>query len=159
MIIQGAEMNDSRIRVKSKKFKYKTDIKLNGSGEGIVGSENRNSIKLSAPVEFGGLPGLWTPEDLLVASANACLMTTFLFFTKKKGFKFESYESSAEGIIELVDMQYKFTEIKIMPKVIVKSKEDIEEAKKLLKISKKSCLISNSLKSKVILEAEIETIS
>ena len=86
-------------------------------------------------------------------------MTTFLFYTKKRGFKFESYESSAEGIIELVDMRYKFTEIKIRPKVIVKSKEDIEEAEKLLKISKKSCLISNSLSSKVILEPEIEATS
>jgi len=152
-------MNDSRIRIKSKKFKYKTNIKLNDRGEGIVESEDRTSIKLSAPVEFGGMPGLWTPEDLLVASVNACLMTTFLFYTKKRGFKFESYESSAEGIIELVDMQYKFTEIKIMPKVIVKSKEDIEEAEKLLKISKKSCLVSNSLRAKVILESEIEAIS
>ena len=152
-------MNDSRIRVKSKKFKYKADIKLNDHGEGIVESADRTSIKLSAPVEFGGIPGLWTPEDLLVASVNACLMTTFLFYTKKRGFKFKSYESSVEGIIELVDMQYKFTEIKIMPKVIVKSKEDIEEAEKLLKISKKNCLISNSLRSKVILESEIGAVS
>jgi uncharacterized OsmC-like protein len=105
------------------------------------------------------MPGLWTPEDLLVASVNACLMTTFLFYTKKRRFKFESYESSVEGTIELVDMQYKFTEIKIMPKVIVKSREDIKAVKKLLEISKKSCLISNSLKSKVILESEIEAIS
>ena len=152
-------MNNSRIRIKSKKFKYKTNIKLNDSGEGIIGSGNKTSIKLSAPAEFGGIPGLWTPEDLLVASVNACLMTTFLFYTKKRGFNFESYESSAEGTIELVDMQFKFTEIKIMPKVIVKSKEDIEAAEKLLTISRKSCLISNSLKYKVILESEIEAIS
>ena len=152
-------MNDSRARIKSKKFRYKTDIKLNDYGEGIVESEDRTSIKLSAPVEFGGLPGLWTPEDLLVASVNACLMTTFLYYAKKQGFKFESYESSAEGTIELVDMQYLFTEIKIMPKVTLKSKEDIEKAEKLLNISKKSCLISNSLKFKVILESEVEVVS
>ena len=152
-------MNDSRARIKSKKFRYKTDIKLNDYGEGIVESEDRTSIKLSAPVEFGGLPGLWTPEDLLVASVNACLMTTFLYYAKKQGFKFESYESSAEGTIELVNMQYLFTEIKIKPKVTVKSKEDIEKAEKLLKISKKSCLISNSLRSKVILESEIGAVS
>jgi len=152
-------MNDSRIKVKSKKFKYKTNIRLNDSGEGIIESKNRDSIKLSAPVEFGGMPGLWTPEDLLAASANACLMTTFLYYTRKKRVKFESYESSAEGTIELVNMQYLFTEIKIKPKVIVKSKEDIEVVEKLLEISKKSCLISNSLKSKVILESEVEVAS
>ena len=47
----------------------------------------------------------------------------------------------------------------IKPKIIVKSKEDIEVAENLIKISKKSCLISNSLKSKVILEPEVESIS
>lgn len=152
-------MNDSRVRFKGKIFKYETTIKLNDNGEGIIGSKNRTSIKLSAPVEFGGMPGLWTPEDLLVASINSCLMTTFLYYAKRKRFKFESYESSAEGIIELVDMQYQFTEIIIKPKVIVRSKEDIEAAQNLLKISKNSCLISNSLKPKVILESEVEIVS
>ena len=47
----------------------------------------------------------------------------------------------------------------IKPKIIVKSKEDIEVAENLIKISKKSCFISNSLKSKVILEPEVKLVS
>jgi organic hydroperoxide reductase OsmC/OhrA len=156
---QGANMDDPKIRVKSNIYKYKVHIRLTDNGEGLIRSESREPIKLSSPVEFGGIQGLWTPEDLLVASVNSCLMTTFQFYTKKRGFTYKSYESFAEGTIELIDMRYEFTEIKIMPKIIVNSEEDIETTKKLLDISKKSCLISNSLRSRVIVEPEIKAVS
>jgi len=152
-------MNDYKVKVKGKIFIYRTNIKLTGKGEGIVESGNKPSIGLSTPVEFGGNPGAWTPEDLLVASVNACLMTTFSYYAGKRGFKFVSYESSAEGIVELFEMQYLFSKITIKPKITVKSKGDIEVAKNLLKISKESCFVSNSVKAKVTLEPEVESIS
>jgi organic hydroperoxide reductase OsmC/OhrA len=97
-------MNDYKVKVKGKRFIYRTNIKLTGKGEGIIESGNKPSIELSTPVEFGGKPGVWTPEELLVASVNACIMTTFSYYAGKRGFKFISYESSSEGIIELVEM-------------------------------------------------------
>ena len=152
-------MSNSNVKVKSKKFVYKTSIKMHGKGEGTIESAGKPSMELSTPVEFGGKGGVWTPEDLLVASVNACLMTTFSYYVVKKGLKIVSYESSAEGTVELVEMQYIFSEIILRPEVVVKSAEDIEMAKSLLEISKKNCFISNSLKSKVILEPEIKSIS
>jgi len=151
-------MNDSKIKVKSKKFMYKTSIKSYGKAEGIIKSEGKPIIELSTPVEFGGKEGVWTPEDLLVASVNACILTTFSYYAKKRGLGFESYESSAVGIVELVEMQYIFSEITITPKIVVESEKDVEIAEDLLKISEKACFVSNSLKSKVILEPEVESI-
>ena len=152
-------MNDSKIKVKGKRFMYRANLRLTGKGKGILESENKPSIELSTPVEFGGKKGVWTPEDLLVASVNASLMTTFSYYAGKKGLKFVSYESSAEGIIELVGKQYLFSKITIKPKIIVESEKGIEVAENLLKISKENCFISNSLKAKVILEPEVELIS
>jgi len=74
---------------------YSASIKLTGKGESIIESKVKPSIELSAPVEFGGKSGFWTPEELLVASVNACLMTTFSYYSVKKDFKFISYESRA----------------------------------------------------------------
>ena len=152
-------MNDYKVKVKGKRFIYRTNIKLTGKGEGIIESGNKPFIKLSTPVEFGGKPGAWTPEDLLVASVNACIMTTFSYYAGRRGFKFISYESSAEGIVELVEMKYLFSRIIIKPKITVKSKEDIEVAENLLKISKDSCFVSNSVNAKVTLEPGVESIS
>jgi len=95
----------------------------------------------------------------MVTAVNACLMTTFSYYAEKRGFKFVSYESSAEGIIELVEMKYLFSRITIKPKITVGSKEDIEAAENLLKIAKESCFVSNSIKAEVLLEPEIESIS
>lgn len=133
-------MNNSKVKVKGKKFIYRTSIKLSGKAEIIIESGNKSSIELSTPVEFGGKKGVWTPEDLLVASVNACLLTTFSYYVKKQGLDFVSYKSSAEGIVELVEMQYIFSEITIKPKIIVESDKDIEVAENLLEISKKVVL-------------------
>ena len=148
-------MNNSKIRIKSKKFIYNVNIKLTGKGKGIIKASDKPDIELSAPVEFGGSKGLWTPEDLFVASVNACLMTTFSHYAGKKDFKFVGFESSAEGILELVEMQYIFVEIIVKPKILVSKSEDIKVAEKILNISQKVCIISNSIKPKLILEPEI----
>jgi organic hydroperoxide reductase OsmC/OhrA len=70
---------------------YRTSIKLFVKGECIIKSKDKPAIELSAPVEFGGKKGVWTPEDLLVASVNSCLLTTFSYYAKKRGFDFVSY--------------------------------------------------------------------
>jgi organic hydroperoxide reductase OsmC/OhrA len=148
-------MNEYKVKVKGKRFIYNAGIKLTGKGEGIIESRGKPSIKLSTPVEFGGKPGIWTPEELLVASVNSCFMTTFSYYAVKKDFKFISYESQAEGIVELFEMKYSFSRIIIRPKIIVRSKDDIETAENLLIVSEEKCFITNSVKSKIILEPEI----
>jgi len=152
-------MNDYKVKVRGKRFTYSTGIKLTGKGEGTIESIDKPSIKLSTPVEFGGKAGIWTPEELLVASVNSCLMTTFSYYAAKKDFKFISYESQAEGIVEVFEMKYSCSEITIRPKIKVSCKDDIEVAKNLLKISKDGCFVSNSLKAEIILEPEIKLAS
>lgn len=152
-------MNDYKVKVRSKRFRYSNSIKLTEKGEGTIESMDKPSIKLSTPVEFGGKAGIWTPEELLVASVNSCLMTTFSYYAAKKDFKFISYESQAEGIIELFEMKYSFSRITIKPKIKVSSKGDIETAENLLKISENNCFITNSIKAEIILEPEIKLAS
>jgi len=82
-------------------------------------------------------------------------MTTFLYYAEKEGLKFLSYKSSAEGILEKGEKGLVFSEIRIAPKISVSSKEEIRRAKDLVELSEENCLISNSLKSKVIVGPEI----
>ncbi len=55
------------------------------------------------------------PEDVFVASANICLMTTFLAVAERAGLAFASYESSAEGRLEPVAGKYQFTALTLKP--------------------------------------------
>ena len=140
---------------KSRKFLYRTNVSWNEEKKGYLCSEGKPTIEVATPPEFKGHPGIWTSEELFVASVNICIKTTFLYYAEKNGFKFLSYQSNAEGTLEKVNNTLMFSEIRIEPKIKVFSQEDVQKAKELIVMSEKNCLISNSIKSKVEVIPEI----
>lgn len=145
------------VKLKSKKFIYRTKVSWVREKRGILSSAGKPDIEIAVPPEFRGHENIWTPEDLFVASVNACIKTTFLYYAQKNNLEFLSYESEAEGILERVENRFMFTEIKIMPKIKIATDSQAEKAKKIITLSEKSCLISNSVKSNVELLPEIIT--
>ena len=141
--------------IRDKKFVYKTTVTWREEKKGFLCSFGKETIEISTPPEFKGHEGLWTPEDLFVASVNVCIKTTFLHYAQKNNFEFLSYKSDAEGILERVENKFMFSEIKVLPKIVVTSSDKIEKAKELIKLAEENCLISNSIKSKVTVEPEI----
>ena len=148
-------MDKTKIKVKSKQFIYETKLKWTGGRDGLLISQDKPSIEISTPPEFKGHPGLWTPETLLVASVDICVMTTFLYYAKKKEFELLSYESSARGVLERVKNEFIFSTIEVKPEISIASEDDRQKVQSLLELSERNCFISNSLKSKVILKPEI----
>lgn len=142
--------------VKSKQFIYKNEIKWTTEKKGLLNSEDKPPLEVACPPNFGGHYGIWAPEDLLVASVNICIMTTFLYYAKNWELEFLSYRSHAEGIAEIVEKKLVFSTIEVRPKILVTSDEDIKEAERVLRFSERNCLVSNSIKSKIILNSEIK---
>jgi len=143
------------MKQKNRKFIYRTTVSWTEEKKGFLCSSGKPTIEVSTPPEFKGHEGMWTPEELFVASVNICIKTTFLHYAQKDNFEFLSYESEAEGILERVQNQFMFSEIKVRPKVVVSLSSQIEKAKELIELSEKNCLISNSIKSKVEVIPEI----
>ncbi len=135
--------------VKQKTFHYTNIIRWQEEKKGVLSSSDKSDVTVATPPEFLGHAGFWSPEDLFVASVNSCIMTTFLFYAGKNNLNFLNYESKAEGILEKVNGQFMFSEVKVMPQILVKENADIEKAKELIEVTEKSCLISNSIKAKV----------
>jgi organic hydroperoxide reductase OsmC/OhrA len=92
---------------------------------------------------------------LFVASVNVCVMTTFLAVAERAALPFASYESTAEGRLELVEGKFQFTAITIKPTIILKTISDAAKARELIEKAEANCLISNSMKAKVTLEPVI----
>jgi len=134
---------------RSKIFYYTNTIRWQEAKKGVISSPDKPDLATATPPEFLGHAGFWTPEDLFVAAVNSCIMTTFLYYASKNNLDFLSYESKSEGILERIEGQFMFSEIKIMPQILVKQELDIQKAKDLVELSEKDCLISNSIKSKV----------
>jgi len=143
--------------MRTKKFVYKVNVKWLEAKRGVLSSDDKPDVEIATPAEFRGHSGIWTPENLFVASVNSCIMTTFLFYAEKNGFEFVNYSSEAEGVLEHTEDGFMFSEIIVRPNIVVKQESDIEKAKDFISRSEKGCLISSSIKSKVTLFPEIKS--
>lgn len=138
-----------------KVFRYESDVCWDSGRRALVSSPDKPDLKVSSPPEFKGEPGQWTPEEMFVASVNACTLMTFIAFAQHKRLEFLGYESSAEGVLENVEGKYRFTEITLHPHVRVKSEEDAGRAREVLHDAHANCFISNSLSLPVKMFPEI----
>ena len=71
-----------------------------------------NAIHFTAPKEFRGLEGRWTPEELLLAAVAGCFTTTLQSISGDK-FAFADLQVEACGTIHKAQSGYGFTEIVI----------------------------------------------
>ena len=140
---------------KSKVYLYQTSVKWTEQRKGMISCAGKPDVEVATPPEFKGHENIWSPEDLFIASANVCLMTTFLAVAERAGLAFSSYESTAEGRLELVEGKFQFTAITIRPSITLKLGGDAAKAKELIEKAEHNCLISNSMKAEVTLEPVI----
>lgn len=116
-----------------------------------------DTLKFSAPEEFGGQPGMWSPETLLVLAASSCFLNTLLFFAEKSGLTLVGYRADAEGRLERVPgVGFRFAELTLRPTVVVESETDAELARRLLEKAERACIVANSLAAPVRVQAEVE---
>ena len=139
---------------------HKYTVKLNWQNDrkGIVHSPVLDTqIEVAKTPEFtGGMPGIWSPEHLLVTAVNSCLMTTFLAIAENSKLSFVHFDSDAEGKLERVENKYMLTEIVLNPVLTIANEADRERATRILDKSEAACLISNSIKSKIIFQPQIK---
>ena len=141
--------------IRQKSFIYKNNVEWIGEKRGVLTAEGKPELRVATPPEFRGHPGIWSPEDLFVASVNTCIMTTFLYYIEKEDILIKSYKSSAEGILEMSGKGLSFTRIEVRPFLSIAEKTDKEKIKKVFEIAEQHCLISNSIKAEVKVIPEI----
>ena len=135
---------------------YQTSLKWTGDRRAVLAADGLPTLEVATPPEFpGGHPGIWSPEHLYTAAAEACLMTTFLAIAANSKLGFKSYESAAEGTLEKTDSGFLMTRITLRPKVVVTDASQVERARRILEKAEKLCLISNSMKTRVELVPEV----
>lgn len=137
-------------------YLYETEVEWATGRKASLRSSGLPTLEIAPPPEFQGDPGLWTPEHLYVASVNACFVVTFLAIAELSKFDFVSFASNAIGKLEKIETSgYRITEVVLRPKLIVRHASDLERAARLVDKAEKNCLISNSIKTVVKLEPEI----
>jgi peroxiredoxin-like protein len=137
---------------------YNVDVSWNEERKGIMCSpeltssdgEMQGCIEVATPPEFPkGIPGIWSPEHLFTAAVSSCLMTTFLAIAENSNLKFTNFSCKSKGKMEQVEGKFLMTEVILEPTVTIVNEKDRERAVRILYKSESSCLITNSIKSKI----------
>lgn len=137
---------------------YEVDVNWVVDRIGILFSPELNDeMQVATPPQFqNGVEKVWSPEHLFTAAVNSCLMTTFLAVAENSKLEFKKFSSKAYGKLEKIDGRYIMSEITLIPSLTIFREEDREKAIRILNKSEESCLISNSVRSKIVMTAEIK---
>ena len=124
---------------------------------GILEAEDiPRTVNFAAPPEFGGEPGLWTPEHLLLGAVATCYVATFRAISEKSKLAADHLEVFVDGVIAKDPGGFRFTEIAIRPVITVERQEDIERAQRIAEKSERGCLISRSLSARITAVCEVK---
>jgi|SRR6266496_102715 peroxiredoxin-like protein len=115
-----------------------------------------NAIHFTAPPQFGGLEGRWTPEDLLLGAIAGCYTTTFRALAEYSKFDYTDLEVEIRGTIGKANSGYEFTEIAICPQLTLADAAEEPRARRLLEKAKGLCLVSRALSVKQGFEAQVQ---
>jgi organic hydroperoxide reductase OsmC/OhrA len=136
-------------------YTYEANTVWQRGKQGRIHAADRPAIDVATPPEFGGPSGVWSPEQLFVASVDSCLMSTFLFFAEKSAISVRSYDSKAVGRMDKTPDGLRFTAIDINITVGVGAESDLEKATRLQSKLEKYCPISTSLRCPVTLHLNV----
>lgn len=139
---------------------YEVDLVWTSDRKGTISSPVLNSsIEVATPPEFPkGIPGIWSPEHLLVAAVNSCYMTTFLAIAENFKLAFESLDCKAVGLLEQPEGKYLITTVLLKPVLVITEEANAEKAMRVLEKTEKACLISNSIKATIKLDAVVKVL-
>jgi organic hydroperoxide reductase OsmC/OhrA len=115
-----------------------------------------NAIHFTAPAEFGGLEGRWTPEDLLLSALASCFTTTFHALACNVKLEYVDLEVEAEATTQKADTGYKFSAIDLHVRLTLPRGDGRDRAIGLLEKAKMLCLVSRALAVAPRVELRVE---
>ena len=139
-----------------KQYVYRVTAASTAVRSGVaIADDVQPSIAFSAPPEFQGETGRWTPEHLFLASVAGCYVSTFSGMAQFSKFEFLSLDLEVEGVLSKEETGWRFAQVNLRPRLKIAQEKDRERASRLLEKAEKTCLIIRSTNSKVILEPEL----
>ena len=110
------------------------------------------SIAFSAPPEFKGHAGHWTPEHFFVAAVASCYVSTFSGMAFNSNLEFISLQLETEGIVAQDQVGWRFREVILRPRLTIAQAEQQVLGNRLLHKAKENCLVGRSITCPVVLE-------
>jgi peroxiredoxin-like protein len=130
----------------TKDFRFRVGVAWEGGRLTSVSSPEKPGLAVATPPEFqGGLPGIWSPEDLLVASVASCYSVTLAAIAERREIPLYALHVSGTGhVTKRDDGSFGFVAIELTA-ALQTAPELLEAAERAAHQAERSCLISMAL--------------
>lgn len=144
----------------TKDYRYKVGVAWEGDRITSVSSPGKPELEVATPPEFkGGVPDVWSPEDLLVASVASCYAVTLVAVAERRDLPLHGLHVSGTGhLTARDDGQFGFVVIELT--VSVRTQElSLEAVEKAARYAERACIVSMALDIPVHVEVVVRPVS
>jgi organic hydroperoxide reductase OsmC/OhrA len=143
----------------TKDFRYKVGVDWEGDRMTTVSSPEKPELAVATPPEFkGGVPGVWSPEDLLVASVASCFAVTLVAVAERRELPLHDLHVSGTGhLTGRDDGRFGFVAIELTA-VVQTDELAIEALERAAKHAERACLVSMALDVPVHVEVVVQPV-
>jgi organic hydroperoxide reductase OsmC/OhrA len=144
------------IQVKSHRFPV--DVRWVGGKLTCAAVDGKPELAVATPPEFkGGVEGVWSPEDLLVASAATCFTVTLVSAAERRGLPLRALGVHGTGAVtQRPDGRFGFTAIEL--DAVIGTDPGYEtEIRAAAEAAERSCLVAVSLDLPVHVALDVRT--
>jgi organic hydroperoxide reductase OsmC/OhrA len=115
----------------------------------------RPALDGSPSPELDGDVNSWSPEHMLLSSLGLCMLTTFEAFAARDGIEVLAWDCKTTGMVDRTPEGLMFTSIVLELDMELAGK--VERVEATLEDAKQYCLVLNSLRIPVVIEAQLRT--
>ena len=144
----------------TKDFRYKVAVDWEGDRITNVTSPDKPQLTVATPPEFkNGVEGVWSPEDLLVASVASCFAVTLVAVAERRELPLRSLHVSGTGHLTARD-DGRFGFVAIELTAAIRTDEHVLDAmERAAKHAGRACLVSMALDVPVHVEAIVTPVT
>ena len=144
----------------TKDFRYKVGVAWEGDRITTVASPDKPDLTVATPPEFkNGVPGVWSPEDLLVAATASCFAVTLVAVAERRELPLHSLHVSGTGhLTARDDGRFGFVAIELTA-LVGTDANTLDAMERAAKHAGRACLVSMALDVPVHVDVSVEPIT
>ena len=136
---------------------YRASAAGGASGDVELTSPQLPLMLSSSPAEFDGPGNRWSPETMLVGAVADCFILTFRAMARASQLAWDALTCDVTGTLDRADHTVQFTRFDVTARLVVPDGKDLARAQHLLEKAERSCLITNSLKAEIVVDARVQS--
>ena len=132
---------------------YRATISRTFTSRARVDAPPRPPLDGGPSADFDGDAASWSPEHLILSSLGICMLTTFEAFAARDGIEIARWDATVNGTVERTPEGLMFTTMLMSIDMDIGGRTD--RVAQTLEDAKQYCLVLNSLRVPVVIEAQI----